>query len=79
MSISIPQETNYSSVEKSKCQYRYRTLLPLASVNLQSNAPVSGSFELPSIVYNLSKSRLEFSITQAQAGAGALNVIQGLV
>ena len=77
MSISIPQETNYASIEKAKVVYRYRTLQPLASVVLQTNAPVSAQFELPPIVYNLAKSRLEFNIVQPAGGEGLYNVIQG--
>ena len=77
MSISIPNETNYATVEKAKVAYRYRTLQPLASVVLQANAPVSAQFELPPIVYNLSKTLLEFNIIQPAPGVGVYNVIQG--
>src|SRR5690554_1232861 len=62
MSVTSP-DLNYSNYHYTHSQLKYKKILPVQSgdVNLQNAGTTETNFEIPSVVFNPGKSRLEFT------------------
>lgn len=63
--LAVAKELDYSNPPNLASRYRVHTINPVAAPVLALNSTSECTFQIPPVVHNLSKSRLEFDITVA--------------
>lgn len=68
--LAVAKELDYSNPPNLASRYRVHTINPVAAPVLALNSTSECQFQIPPVVHNLSKSRLEFDITVAAQAKG---------